>query len=827
MTTTSFVVGLLGDNIGGSLAKPLQEGEGEAQGLSLAYRLLDATHTGLGLDDTADVLRLGGAAGVRRAGGHAPVQERDDGATSTRPARRRRPGRDRTSSSSGTAERRPQHRLGRASPRRCGRRCPRRSATGWSSSAPVAQGWRSGTARCATAPRTSTSSTRTATGPPRVAARLGALVGADRVSSTTDLAAALRDAGGLIQATPVGMDAHPGLPLDPALLRPDQWVADIIYFPLETELVRPRPRRRLSGDDRWGHGGAPARRRPSGSSPGGTPTSGGCRSTSSRSPDSTWPSATARARDAVRKSIATVSVSGTLEDKLEAIAAAALRGDRAVRRRPDRVGRCEPRTSPRAAADLGLAIDLFQPLRDVVGVSPALFPDRLAVRRGEVRGDGAARRHPDAALLGRPPGGESGPRPGRRAAGDRGPARRRPRVHAGVRGARVGDAASTGSARPGRSSSSAGMPEVGLAVDTFHLLARGDDATALAGIPGDRIGVPPGRRRAVQGDGRARVEPAPPVLPRPGIARRGRGSSRRWSRRDTAGRCPWRCSTTSSGRPSRTRPRATRCGRCCSSRSSCAGTGTATVRATRPRHPVREPGRWWSCSTHPSSRRARRLRSSRSPRTRGRARYRTCWCRWAFSRSPVRMTRCGRSAMVGPAWSSTAARTSRFVGRQRSPSVGDRSGNRGRRPDTVDGAGGGAELGAGRPPRRCAGVHGDQPDGGHGAGRPRQTRIARREPTAGWGSTTSARPWTWTAPTPRSRSTGPSSGCAPVRSRSSSTRRGACAAGCCCLARTACGSSTTSSCGPAAPRPGSTRWRSRAPTWWTGSRVCVRPVRRC
>jgi 4-hydroxyphenylpyruvate dioxygenase len=31
------------------------------------------------------------------------------------------------------------------------------------------------------------------------------------------------------------------------------------------------------------------------------------------------------------------------------------------------------------------------------------------------------------------------------------------------------------------------MPAAGLAVDTFHLLARGDDAAALAGIPGDRI----------------------------------------------------------------------------------------------------------------------------------------------------------------------------------------------------------------------------------------------------------------------------------------------------------------------------------------------------
>jgi shikimate dehydrogenase len=33
------------------------------------------------------------------------------------------------------------------------------------------------------------------------------------------------------------MDAHPGLPVDPRLLRPDHWVVDIIYFPLETELV--------------------------------------------------------------------------------------------------------------------------------------------------------------------------------------------------------------------------------------------------------------------------------------------------------------------------------------------------------------------------------------------------------------------------------------------------------------------------------------------------------------------------------------------------------------------------------------------------------------
>src|SRR6266545_2760143 len=42
----------------------------------------------------------------------------------------------------------------------------------------------------------------------------------------------------LIQATPIGMLGHPGLPLPIELLRPAHWVAEIIYFPLETELLK-------------------------------------------------------------------------------------------------------------------------------------------------------------------------------------------------------------------------------------------------------------------------------------------------------------------------------------------------------------------------------------------------------------------------------------------------------------------------------------------------------------------------------------------------------------------------------------------------------------
>jgi shikimate dehydrogenase len=56
------------------------------------------------------------------------------------------------------------------------------------------------------------------------------------VSDTPE--AALNGADGIVQTTPIGMDAHPGTPFDPALVGQNQWLADIIYFPRETELVR-------------------------------------------------------------------------------------------------------------------------------------------------------------------------------------------------------------------------------------------------------------------------------------------------------------------------------------------------------------------------------------------------------------------------------------------------------------------------------------------------------------------------------------------------------------------------------------------------------------
>lgn len=72
---------------------------------------------------------------------------------------------------------------------------------------------------------------------------LARLAGAGSTASvrsypSEDLPQLLASAGGVVNASPVGMAAHPGVPLDVSLLRADTWVADIIYRPTETALLR-------------------------------------------------------------------------------------------------------------------------------------------------------------------------------------------------------------------------------------------------------------------------------------------------------------------------------------------------------------------------------------------------------------------------------------------------------------------------------------------------------------------------------------------------------------------------------------------------------------
>jgi shikimate dehydrogenase len=70
-----------------------------------------------------------------------------------------------------------------------------------------------------------------------LAARLGERFGHGRAQAVADAASAVADADGLINTTPVGMAKYPGTPLPVALLRAAMWVAEVVYFPLETELL--------------------------------------------------------------------------------------------------------------------------------------------------------------------------------------------------------------------------------------------------------------------------------------------------------------------------------------------------------------------------------------------------------------------------------------------------------------------------------------------------------------------------------------------------------------------------------------------------------------
>jgi shikimate dehydrogenase len=77
--------------------------------------------------------------------------------------------------------------------------------------------------------------------PSRAAALASSLLsryGGRKVAPAKDLSAVLHSATGLIHATPVGMAGHPGMPLPEKLLRPAMWVSEVVYVPLETELLK-------------------------------------------------------------------------------------------------------------------------------------------------------------------------------------------------------------------------------------------------------------------------------------------------------------------------------------------------------------------------------------------------------------------------------------------------------------------------------------------------------------------------------------------------------------------------------------------------------------
>ncbi|MGI4767928.1 MAG: shikimate dehydrogenase [Janthinobacterium lividum] len=233
----SVLLGLIGQDIQASRTPEMQMREAEAQGLRCVYRLIDLTALGLGVEALPDLL-----AGCERAG--------FDGLNITHPCKQAVIPHLHDLSVDARA-------LGAVNTVlfRDGRRIGHN--TDWSG---FAEPFRTrmaganldrvvqlgaGGAGAAVAHAALTLGVGRLTifdvDPARAAAvtaNLSRHFGPGRAEAGVDRVAALAEATGLINATPVGMAAHPGLPLDADLLRPALWVAEVIYVPLETELLR-------------------------------------------------------------------------------------------------------------------------------------------------------------------------------------------------------------------------------------------------------------------------------------------------------------------------------------------------------------------------------------------------------------------------------------------------------------------------------------------------------------------------------------------------------------------------------------------------------------
>ena len=250
MASSPYLVGLVGQGVGPSLTPALHMAEGRANGLDYVYRTIDLNAVGLAPERIGDILTWARTLGFDALNVTHPCKQSviphldslDDeaaalGAVNTVVFRGRRAGAQRPGDEEG-------------------------GAVGYNTDSP---GFRTGFAE----------------GLPGAATRSVVLLGAggagaavghalldlgtehltivdldvDRATALAgDLAARHRDshvdasafdklsilvplADGVVHCTPTGMADHPGMPFDATLLRPDLWVADIVYRPLNTALL--------------------------------------------------------------------------------------------------------------------------------------------------------------------------------------------------------------------------------------------------------------------------------------------------------------------------------------------------------------------------------------------------------------------------------------------------------------------------------------------------------------------------------------------------------------------------------------------------------------
>ncbi|MFJ7175454.1 shikimate dehydrogenase [Streptomyces massasporeus] len=239
MPKESYLVGLIGSGIGPSLSPALHEREADRQGLRLVYRLIDVDTLGVPPEAVGDLVRAARDLGF-------------DGLNITHPCKQLVI--EHLDALAPQAEA-----LGAVNTvvfedgRAVGHNT---DVTGFAASfarglpdAPLERVVQlgAGGAGAAVAHATLTLGAGRVTVvdalPERAAALAAALnrafgEGRAAAASPDRQAVLLSRADGIVHATPTGMAAHPGLPLPAELLHSGLWVAEVVYRPLETELLR-------------------------------------------------------------------------------------------------------------------------------------------------------------------------------------------------------------------------------------------------------------------------------------------------------------------------------------------------------------------------------------------------------------------------------------------------------------------------------------------------------------------------------------------------------------------------------------------------------------
>ncbi|NYI45680.1 shikimate dehydrogenase [Nocardioides aromaticivorans] len=236
MSGTSFALGLVGAGIGRSLTPAMQEAEGRAHGLNLTYRRIDAEVRGLAVEDLPSVVHWAQALGFDGLNITHPFKQAvlplldevsraadDLGAVNTVVMRDGRLVGHNTDWSG----------WGRAFRSTLPDAVTDRAVVVGAGGAGLAVAYALLDQGAAHVAIHDTDIDRAEA----AAIRLGKRFAAERIDAVTDVAAAITDADGLVNATPIGMHGHAGLPVPAALVEERLWVADVVYFPLETELV--------------------------------------------------------------------------------------------------------------------------------------------------------------------------------------------------------------------------------------------------------------------------------------------------------------------------------------------------------------------------------------------------------------------------------------------------------------------------------------------------------------------------------------------------------------------------------------------------------------